>query len=111
MVDDHVHTDSRLADMVNSLSVNVPNDPGPKDAKLILALERMQGEAFDRRFIQEQISDHRDDIEKFSEEIKTTHSPEIRRYAIETRPILEQHLALAEAVAASLPGGGQQQSR
>ncbi len=111
MVDDHIQVESRLAALVNALAVDVPNGPGQKNAKTIADLEKLQGEEFDRRFIAEQIEDHRDDVKKFSDQIKSTQNEDVRRYAIETLPILKQHLALAEAVQASIGGGGSSASR
>jgi putative membrane protein len=104
MVDDHINIESRLAALVNGQSVSVPNGTGQKNAKTISELESLQGEQFDRRFLTEQIKDHGDDIGKFSDEIHTTQNPNIRSYASETLPILQQHLALANAVQSSVSG-------
>lgn len=108
MVDDHVQVESRLAALVNGQSVSVPNGPGQKNAKTLSELEQLSGPQFDQRFMHEQIQDHGDDLRKFSDEIKATQDPDIRRFATETLPILAQHLALAKAVAASLSGNNAQ---
>lgn len=110
MVDDHVQVESRLAALVNGQSVSVPNGPGQKDAKIISELEPVSGPQFDQQFMHEQIQDHSDDIRKFSDEIKMTQDPDIRRFAIETLPILQQHLALAKAVDASLSESNAQET-
>jgi putative membrane protein len=104
MVDDHINVESRLAALVNGQSVSVPNGTGQKNAKTISELESLQGEQFDHRFLAEQIKDHGDDLGKFSDEIHATHDPNIRSYASETLPILQQHLALAKAVQSSVSG-------
>ncbi len=106
MVDDHVQIESRLAAVLNALSADAPNGPGQDNAKKISDLNRLHGADFDRRFMQEQIKDHREDIQKFSDEIGSTRSDDIKRFATETLPLLKQHLALAEAVQASLSEGG-----
>ena len=104
MVDDHVQIESRLANVLNQLSVSVPNGPGQKTEKLISELNSLHGAEFDRRFMQEQIKDHEEDVQKFSDEIRSTGSDDIKRFAAETLPVLKEHLALAEAVQASLSG-------
>ena len=106
MVDDHVQIESRLANVLNQLSVSVPNGPGQKAEKLISELNSLHGAEFDRRFMQEQIKDHEEDVQKFSDEIRSTGSDDIKRFAAETLPVLKEHLALAEAVQASLSGPG-----
>ena len=107
MVNDHVQLESQLAALVNGQSVSVPTGPGEKATKLISEMQNLQGSAFDRRFIAEQIKDHGDDIRKFSEEIQKTHDPAIRHFASEGLPMLKQHLALAKAVQASMKEGGE----
>lgn len=104
MVEDHINIESRLASLVNGQSFSVPNGPGQKNAKTLSELASLEGEQFDRRFLDEQIKDHRDDLGKFSDEIRATQNSNIRSYASETLPILQQHLALAEAVRSSLSG-------
>lgn len=102
MVDDHVEVESRLAALVSDLGVSVPNGPGQDNQKKITELQSLHGQQFDQRFMAEQIKDHSDDIRKFSDEAQSTSDAEIRRYALETLPILKQHLALAKAVQSSL---------
>lgn len=109
MVDDHMQIESRLATLVNGHSVSVPNGPGQKNAKTMSEMEQLSGPQFDQRFLQEQIQDHSDDLRKFSEEIKATQDPDVRSFAAETLPILQQHLALAKAVDASLPASDERQ--
>ncbi|HYZ61401.1 MAG TPA: DUF4142 domain-containing protein [Acetobacteraceae bacterium] len=102
MVDDHVQVESRLAALVNQLGADVPDGPGEENRKKIAELRRLHGQEFDRRFIEEQVKDHTDDIRKFSDQAQSTTNPDIKRFAIETLPILKQHLALAQAVQATL---------
>lgn len=106
MVDDHVNIESQLAALVNGQSFSVPNGAGQKNAKTLSEMESLQGAQFDHRFLEHQISDHSDDLGKFSDEIRATQNPDIRSYASETLPILQQHLELAKAVKASLPADG-----
>ena len=106
MVNDHIAIESRFASLVNGQSFSVPNGPGQKSAMTLSELGSLQGDQFDRRFLEEQIKDHREDLGKFSDEIHATQNADVRSYASETLPILQQHLALAEAVQSPLPGHG-----
>ena len=102
MVNDHVQVESRLAALVNDLGVDVPNGPGEDNRKKISEMQALHAQQFDQRFMEEQIKDHTDDIRKFSDEAQSTENAEVKRFALETLPILKQHLALAEAVQNSL---------
>jgi hypothetical protein len=50
----------------------------------------------------QQTKDHGHDLEKFGREQSSTKSELLHQYVSETYPILQQHLALAKAVQASI---------
>ena len=102
MVNDHVQIESQLAAVKPQEATLLPNDVGEDAGKTLSKLETLEGAAFDRAFIQAQIKDHSDDLKKFAAEETSTKDPNIRRFALLTSPILQQHLALAKAVAQQL---------
>lgn len=102
MVDDHVEVESRLAALGNELQIDLTDDVGKEGEQTLAKLKPLNGQEFERQFMQAQIKDHSDDIEKYSNEKKTTKNERIRQFATETIPILQQHLALARAVDAQL---------
>lgn len=102
MVDDHVEIESRLAALGNELRVSLPDGIGEDGQKTASRLKPLNGTEFEREFVQAQIKDHSDDIEKFSKEQESTQNDRIREFATETIPILRQHLALARAVDAQV---------
>ncbi|HET8995147.1 MAG TPA: DUF4142 domain-containing protein [Acetobacteraceae bacterium] len=105
MVDDHVAVESQLASVLNRLHSNVSNGVTHEDRQDMQKLEPLHGHAFDRQFMQAQIKDHHGDIQKFHQELQSTHDGSVRAFAVTTLPMLRQHLALAEAVDHSLGGG------
>lgn len=102
MVNDHVAIESRLAALGDELRAGMPDGIGKEGEQTRAKLAPLQGEAFERQFMQAQIKDHSDDIEKFSQELEDTQNARIRQFATETVPILKQHLALARAVQGGL---------
>lgn len=104
MVNDHVAIESRLAALGDELRAGMPDGIGKEGEQTRAKLAPLQGEAFEHQFMQAQIKDHSDDIEKFSEQLKETQNARIRQFAAETVPILKQHLALARAVQGGLEG-------
>ncbi len=105
MVDDHVVVESQLAAAASATNAALPNGIGQDGHKTISQLEPLHGHEFDRAFIQDQIKDHTNDVQRYDAEIRSTQDSAIRRYAAETLPILQQHLALAQAVQTSMQGG------
>ena len=102
MVDDHVQIESELAAVKPNEATSLPNDVGEDAGKTLSRLEGLHGAAFDRAFIEAQIKDHSNDLQKFAAEEASTKDPDIRRFALLTSPVLQQHLALAKAVAQQL---------
>jgi putative membrane protein len=102
MVDDHAGIESRLAALGNELQVDLPDGIGKEGRETASKLQPLQGREFETEFIKAQIKDHSDDLEKFSQEQKSTQNDRIRQFATETVPLLQQHLALARAVETQL---------
>jgi len=102
MVDDHAEVESRLAALGNELQVNLSDDVGKEGQETLSRLKPLGGQEFEQEFMQAQIKDHSDDIEKYSDERSKTQNGRIRQFVSETIPILQQHLALARAVDAQV---------
>ena len=102
MLDDHAEIESRLAALANQLKAELPDGIGSEGEQTRAKLQPLQGGAFEREFIQLQIKDHSEDLEKFSQQVRATRNDRIRQFATETIPLLQQHLALAHAVDAQL---------
>jgi putative membrane protein len=102
MVIDHVEIESRLATLGNELQADLSDGIGKEGQETRSKLTPLTGGDFEHAFMQAQIKDHSNDIEKFSNEAQTTKNGRINQFATETIPILKQHLALAHAVEAQL---------
>ena len=55
----------------------------------------MKPQDFDRAFAKEAVRDHEKDISKYRKEAKNGKNEEVKQYAAETLPTLEEHLKLA----------------
>jgi putative membrane protein len=98
MVDDHAGIESRLAALGNEMQAGLPDGVGKEGQETASRLQPLQGREFETEFMKAQIKDHSNDIEKFTQQQKSTQNERIRQFASETIPILQQHLALAQAV-------------
>jgi putative membrane protein len=102
MVDDHVQVESALAAVLEADGASVPDDIGPEAQKTLGSLAPLHGADFDRTFLKAQIEDHGQDIQRYSAVAQQSQDQAIRRFAALGVPVLQQHLALAEAVQATL---------
>ncbi|MDE2064743.1 MAG: DUF4142 domain-containing protein [Bradyrhizobium sp.] len=104
MVDDHVQVESRLAALGAELHAKLSDAIGKDGQETMSKLTPLSGREFEQTFIEAQIKDHSNDIDKYSKEARETQNQRIRQYASETIPLLKQHLALARAVKTQLGG-------
>ena len=102
MINDHVEVESRLAALGNELHANLPDDVGKEGEETLSKLKPLGGQEFEQKFMQAQIKDHSDDIQKYSTETNETQNQRVRQFATETISILQQHLALARIVDAQI---------
>ena len=105
MVDDHVQIESQLAATASAEGVDLPNGVGQEGQKTMSRLEPLRGQEFDREFLKDQVKDHSHGIQRYDDESHASRNDTVVHYVNETLPILKQHLALAEAVQASLQSG------
>lgn len=109
MVVDHTEMENMVAGVAATAGMATTNSIGQEDQQKLSQMEPLNGTQFDSSFMQAQVSDHKNDIAKFQQEISSTQNPAVRRLALTGLPVLEQHLALAQAVKQSLQNGEAEQ--
>jgi putative membrane protein len=98
MVLDHMELESQLASIATENEVELPSGPS-EDAKQGMAnLQTMSGSKFDTAFMQDMVEGHQHAVEKFKAEKGKAQAQPVEAVVTATLPILEQHLALAQAV-------------
>ena len=87
------------SDVAARKNVTLPAGP-PADAKREHAkLDKLSGAAFDREYMKHMLDDHRKDVAAFRARSRSAKDPDVRSFAAETLPTLEEHLELAQAIA------------
>jgi putative membrane protein len=61
-------------------------------------LSQLRGSAFDQAFMQAMVEGHEKAVSYFEHEGTRVHDPQLKSWAMDTLPILQQHLALAQAI-------------
>jgi putative membrane protein len=96
MVDDHSKANDQLKSIASKNNIQLPTATDAKDQALKDKLNGMSGQQFDRAYIQSMVKDHQKDIAEFQKEASNGSNPDLKNFAAQTVPILQQHLQMAQ---------------
>jgi putative membrane protein len=99
MVDDHSKANDQLKQVASNKGVTIPDKLNAKDAATKARLEKLSGKAFDRAYMRDMVMDHTKDVSEFRTESKTAKDPDVKKFASETLPTLQDHLQQAKSIA------------
>lgn len=99
MVDDHTKANDQLKQLAGQKGVPIPEKLSAKDAATKARLEKLSGAAFDHAYMQDMVQDHTKDVSEFRTESKTAKDPDVKSFASQTLPTLEDHLKQAKSIA------------
>jgi len=97
MVHDHTQVGDRLRELAAAKGVTLPTSLDQADRKELEVLQNLSGAKFDDAYMQHQVSDHRKVIRAFEEEARSAKDPDVRAFASQTLPTLQDHLRIAQA--------------
>jgi putative membrane protein len=104
MVDDHSKANDQLKSIAGQKGVTLPTDLNAKDQALKTKLDGMSGAQFDHAYMQAMLKDHKEDIAEFKKEASSGKDSDVKNFASQTLPTLQQHLQMAEQVAPKTAG-------
>jgi putative membrane protein len=99
MVDDHGKANDEIKQFAASKGVTLPGDLNARDKAEKDKLSKLSGEQFDREYTNYTVKDHSHDVAEFRHESKTAKDPDLKSFARQTLPALEEHLKLAKSLA------------
>ncbi|HTJ86170.1 MAG TPA: DUF4142 domain-containing protein [Terriglobales bacterium] len=99
MVNDHSKANDQLKEVAQKEGVTLPTKLDAKDAATKARLEKLSGEAFDRAYMKDMVADHTKDVREFKNEAKNGKDPDVKNFAAQTAPTLEDHLKEAKNIA------------
>src|SRR5437764_8366223 len=99
MVDDHSKANDQLKQLAAEKSISLPSKLSAKDAATKARLEKLSGKAFDRAYMRDMVTDHTKDVTEFRTEAKSAKDPDVKNFATQTVPTLEDHLKQAKSLA------------
>lgn len=93
MVDDHTKANDQLKEIAGKENINVPDSLDSKHQSRINKLSKLSGPDFDKAYIKDQIKDHQSDVSDFKNEAQYGSDPNIKQFASNTLPTLQEHLS------------------
>ena len=105
MVQDHTQATQQLKQLAKDKDVKLPNDLPKDEQEEVDALKATQGREFDQCYISAMKAQHLMDVSKFSDKAATAKDQDVRAFAAQATPILQQHTqqVMTLATAAGLP--------
>ena len=98
MVLDHVELESQLAGIATEDGVQLPGGPSEQAKQEMANLQNMSGSEFDAMYMQDMVRGHEHAVQRFESEKGQAQARSVQAVVAAALPILQQHLALAQAV-------------
>ncbi|WP_119459016.1 DUF4142 domain-containing protein [Rhodospirillaceae bacterium SYSU D60014] len=99
MIDDHTQANQKLMEMAEQKDIEVPQEAGAVHEQMMQYLQELSGEQFDQAYMQEQVLDHEAAVSLFEKEAQQGQDAELKSFASETLPTLQEHLESAQQLA------------
>jgi len=104
MIDDHSKANERLKALAISKAFELPVGMNAEQKKMRDKLAALSAADFDREYMKHMAEDHKKDVAEFQAESVDAKDPDIKEFASSTLPTLEEHLKLAQDLAAKAAG-------
>jgi putative membrane protein len=102
MVTDHTKANKQLMSLAEKSNIALSKTLSSKHQAVFNKFRDLKGADFDRAYMADMVKDHQDDVAEFTKCSKDAQSQQVREFAAQTLPTLEEHLRLARSVAAKV---------
>jgi putative membrane protein len=99
MVDDHTKAGEELKGIATSHGVPVPQRLSTKDQMTVDHLSKLKGPQFDKEYMADMVKDHTKDVADFQRESNSGMDSDVKGFASQTLPTLQDHLRQAKEIA------------
>ena len=99
LIQDHTKDYNTLSQLATKLGATIPNGIDSSKVAPIRSLEHLKGKSFDRRFIHESVTGHEKVIAAYKKQSEHGDNADIKAYATQALPTLEDHLHKSEDLA------------
>ncbi|NUR56350.1 MAG: DUF4142 domain-containing protein [Acidobacteria bacterium] len=106
MVTDHGKANDELKNWAQQKNVTLPTELDAKHKAKRDQLAKLSGEAFDKAYMREMLTDHQHDVAAFKRQSTAAKDPDLKAWAGKTLPTLQDHLKQARDTNAKVGGSG-----
>ncbi|HEU5401121.1 MAG TPA: DUF4142 domain-containing protein [Terriglobales bacterium] len=99
MVDDHTKANDQLKSLAQQKGVTLPSEMDSKGKALKSHLEKLSGDQLDKAYMKAMVQDHTKDVQDFKTESQAAKDKDLKSFASQTLPTLQDHLKQAKEVA------------
>jgi len=96
MIDDHTPNNEQLVKLATEKGLTPPTEPNASQQRMMTHLQGLAGAKFDHAYLAGQIKAHQMMLKEFKQEAKNGTDPDLKAFATQTIPVIEQHLSMAE---------------
>jgi len=97
MVQDHSKANDQLKQTASAKGVQIPTSLDKKHQGEMDKLQKLSGADFDRQYMQRMVSEHKKDVSEFEKAAKSAKDSEVKSFASQTLPTLQDHLKMAQS--------------
>jgi putative membrane protein len=106
MVTDHGKANDELKTLAQSKNITLPAAVDAKAKATHDRLAELSGQVFERAYVQDMVAGHRKAIAAFKKESTSGKDPEVKAWATQTMPTIEEHLKMAQDIAKNVGAVG-----
>lgn len=104
MVMDHKQANLQLTRLANARSIKLPAEMDEKHQKLYDKLKGLQGEEFDKCYMEAMVKDHEEAVKLFENQAKDGKDADLKKMAADLEPTLKEHLEMARKLCKTVKG-------
>jgi len=104
MRQDHSKANDELKRLAADKGVEFPAALDKKHQGMVDKFAKLSSADFDRKYIDEMVSDHKKVVKEFQKEVDKGKDPDVKKWASQTLPTIKEHLQLAESIQPQLKG-------
>src|SRR5262245_14898430 len=106
MVQDHGNALDELKQLAQAKGVDLPEASDRKARRQEKGLDRKSGADFDKAYMSDMVKDHRKDLKAMQKAAQDARDPDVKSYAQKTAQVIQQHLDMANQIAADVDATG-----
>jgi len=98
MIKDHTTAGNELKSMAETKGMALPASLGDKNQKIYDDMSKLKGADFDKAYMSQMVSDHKDAVSAFESQAKDSKDADIKAWAGKTLPTIIHHMDMAKAI-------------